>query len=301
MSYRSIVISNTARLNHRDNNLVVNQENEEVKIPLEDISTILIDNAQSTITTSLLSKVNQYGISVITTDDKHLPSGILLPLNQHYQSLERFNKQLNQTEPFKKRLWQKIIISKIKNQSLCLKYSNFERESNYLEKLSKNVESGDKTHLEGVAAKYYFNCLFGKEFKRDQDIVINAGLNYGYSIIRSSIARELVSYGLNPIIGINHCNQYNNFNLADDFIEPFRPLVDLWVNKNLKGKVSFESDDKYKLVELINYEIGYNDQITSVSNTIKETIKSYTTTLIRNNYKKLILPSLLDLDLYYYE
>lgn len=301
MSSRSIVISDTARLNNYQNNLVVTNNEEEVRIPLEDIATILLDSTRSVITTSLLSKANEYGIGIITTDDKHLPSGILLPLNQHYSQLERVNSQISQTVPFKKQVWQKIIISKVTNQSICLSLLNQFEGAEHLLQMSSKVKSGDNTHIESLAARYYFQYLFGTDFSRRDDSELNKALNYGYSIIRSAIARELVVCGFVTSLGIHHCNQFNNFNLADDFIEPYRPLVDMWAFYNMRPDVVFSKYEKYRLVALLNHAIRHNNMNTSVYNSIRASIQSYVSSLNARDPSLLTLPELIRLKIHNYE
>lgn len=264
MSSRSIVISDTARLNNHQNNLVVTKDNEEVRIPLEDIATILLDSTRSVVTTSLLSKANEFGIGVITTDERHLPSGILLPLNQHYSQLERVNSQVTQSSPFKKQLWQKVVISKIANQSICLELSGQTDGAGHILGFASRVKSGDSTHMESLAARYYFQYLFGTDFSRRDETELNKALNYGYSILRSAIARELVVSGFVTSLGIHHCNQFNNFNLSDDFIEPYRPLVDLWAYYHMTSGVVFSKYEKYRLVALLNHSIQHSDKNTCV-------------------------------------
>lgn len=134
-------------------------------------------------------------------------------------------------KPLQKRLWQQVVIQKIRNQALCLQLLELDGHEELL-RMCKEVQSGDRTHVEAKAAAYYFRCMYGLGFSRGNDHIINSALNYGYAIIRGMIARSIICYGLEPSIGIFHHSELNNYNLADDMIEPFRPLVDLYVSSH---------------------------------------------------------------------
>lgn len=171
----------------------------------------------------------------------------------------------------------------------------------YLENLIKQVNSGDTLNKEAVAAKAYFSSLFGKEFSREIDNIYNACLNYGYSIIRGAIARSIVTFGYLPAIGMHHKNELNNYNLVDDFIEPFRPIVDLWVKTNIEKDNEFNKDRRAGLVNLLNANVLMQGKTQSVNNAINIMIASYTTAINKNDYKKLELPEILPIKIHSYE
>ena len=155
--------------------------------------------------------------------------------------------------------------------------------------------------MEAIAAKGYFSTLYGKGFNRNYDNIYNAALNYGYSIIRGAIARTIVSYGYMPSIGIHHKSELNNYNLADDFIEPFRPIVDLWVKLNINEEIEFDKYVRANLVNLLNVNVRIQGKLQSVNNAINIMIASYTTAINQKDYKKLELPEVLPLEIHCYE
>lgn len=300
MSYRSIIISNSATLAVRNNNLVIKNEND-YEIPIEDISVLVIEAISVNLTNRLLSKLSENGVATIVCNEKHLPISILLPLNTHHRSYKVLKQQLEQSTPFTKRIWQNIIKQKLFNQGKCLEILNLNG-VNFMKNLSENVESGDKGNREAIGAKFYFKCLFGEEFTRNDGNVINSALNYGYTIIRSAVARTLVMYGFNTTLGVNHCNELNSFNLADDFMEPFRAIVDLWVYSN----ITIDDDELYRenriqLVDLVNYQCVIDGQNHSILNAIDKMISSYTTALSKKDFRLLKLPEIKPLEYHYYE
>ena len=298
MSFRSIVISNNAKLFVKKNQLIITNE-EEYSIPIEDISTIVIEAVGVTMTKGLLSKLAENNVVTYICDEKHLPNSVVLPLNNHYRVYKVLKEQLGQTQPFIKRCWQKVVIQKLYNQGECLKLCT-QKAENELKVLAKNVESGDKGNKESIGAKIYFPSLFGKGFTREKDCWINAALNYGYTIIRGAVARSLVSYGFNTALGLNHCNELNSFNLADDFIEPFRQIVDLWVYKN-KREDNLSKEDRMYLIDLLNYECFIAGKKHSIINGIDKMVASYVSAIESKDYSKLILPKLIPLEYHYYE
>ena len=218
MGYRNIVIQNDASLSTLNKQLIIRTAGEH-KIPLEDINAVLLENRQSTITTTVLSDFAQNGITVYICDKKHMPSGVLFPFAQYSRQLGIIKLQDQLTIPAKKRLWQQIIVAKIANQGLCARYCHLDNEADYLEELSGKVNTGDNTYLEATAAAYYFKKIFGESFSRQDEVDgRNSGLNYGYAILRGNIARLLAVYGFFPSYGIYHRSELNAFNLADDII-----------------------------------------------------------------------------------
>ena len=164
----------------------------------------------------------------------------------------------------------------------------------------KGVNSGDSTNVESRAANYYFRNLFDRSFNRKIECKENAALNYGYSIIRGLIARTLIMYGFEPAIGIFHHNELNNFNLADDFIEPYRALIDLFVLKNIDfSKKDFSTEEKKRIFEVVNCLVLIDNKKFNISNAIEYMIKSYSTS-INNSTNVVKLPVLIDLEGYRY-
>ncbi|MGF0108927.1 type II CRISPR-associated endonuclease Cas1 [Clostridium sp. SGI.024] len=299
MSFRSIIISNPASLSLKNNNLIITNE-DNFQIPVEDISVLLIESSAVKLTAKLISKLSQYSVATIICDDKHLPSSIVLPLNIHYRSYKVLKNQLSQSAAFSKRIWQSIIKQKLKNQGLCLEISNNDGYK-FLYKLSEDVESGDKGNREAIGAKYYFKVLFGKKFNRNEINGINSALNYGYTIVRSAVARSLAMYGFNTTLGVFHSNELNSYNLADDFMEPFRPIVDLWVYKNINIDDELTKENRIALVDLINCDCIIDNKNHSILNAIDKMVASYTTACSKKDYRLIKLPEIKDLEYHYYE
>ena len=214
-----------------------------------------------------------YGILTYICDEKHLPSGVLLPFYNHYQTLTVYNLQISMPKPLQKNLWQSIIKNKILNQNQVLNISGYKDK---LKLLANNVLSGDSSNNEAKASAIYFKDLYGKNFTRKNDsLITNAMLNYGYAIIRGCVARSVVIHGLLPFLGIFHHNQFNQFNLADDLMEIFRPMVDLYVKTELKDCKELSAQVKFSLCDLINYDILIDDKKQTLNNTIDMFVESF--------------------------
>lgn len=197
-------------------------------VPIEDIGIVILDNRQITITSGVLEMLLENNVAVISCDNKSMPVGLLLPLCGNSVQNERFRDQIDASLPLKKQLWQQTVEQKILNQAAVLSYATG-RPSLAMTNWSNSVRSGDPENIEGRAAAYYWRNLFSQipDFVRGQDgPPPNNLLNYGYAIIRATIARALVSSGMLPTLGIHHHNRYNAYCLADDIMEPYRPYVD---------------------------------------------------------------------------
>ena len=222
------------------------------RVPIEDIGVVILDHKQISITQGALGALLDNNVAVITCDNSRMPSGLMLPLSANTTQSERFRHQIEASQPLKKQLWQQTIQAKIWNQASVL-HSQRGLDCGNMDAWAKQVKSGDSDNLEGRAAAYYWQNLFGniKGFRRDREgIPPNNLLNYGYAILRAVVARSLVGSGLLPTLGIHHHNRYNAYCLADDIMEPYRPYVDKLVaeivdsgvdiselNKELKSKL----------------------------------------------------------------
>lgn len=195
-------------------------------IPIEDVGVVVLDNRQITITHALIDALLENNCAIITCNEKHLPVGLMLPLDGHNLQSERFKEQINASEPLKKQLWQQTVTAKILGQAHILGTQQIEHTN--MIAWAKNVRSGDADNMEARAAAYYWRNVFGdQDFIRAQEgLPPNNLLNYGYSIVRAMMARALVAAGLLPTFGIHHHNRYNAYCLADDIMEPYRPFVD---------------------------------------------------------------------------
>jgi CRISP-associated protein Cas1 len=208
-------------------------------IPIEDIGVILLDNYQITITHGLMAALFDQNVAIISCNEKHLPVGLMLPLDGNTIQSERFTIQIEASEPLKKNLWAQTIKAKIENQATVLEKAGIDNKR--LLALVPQIQSGDPDNVEGRAASVYWKLLFENiPFVRDRfGTMPNAHLNYGYAILRAIVARALVGSGMLPTLGIHHSNKYNAYCLADDIMEPYRPFCDWIVYKMVeKGEIT---------------------------------------------------------------
>lgn len=301
MGFRNIKIDSHVKLSIKNQQLNIETDIAR-QIPLEDINCIIIENQTVTVSAYLLQKMADMGIAVYVCDEKHLPNAVLLPMVRHSRHFKILKYQIEAGKPLQKRLWQQIVVQKIRNQALCLAYLELDG-SEELMKMCKEVQSGDRTHVEAKAAAFYFKSLYGLGFSRGNDHVINSALNYGYAIVRGLIARSIVCYGLEPSIGVFHHSELNNFNLADDMIEPFRPLVDLYVSQNY-DVAEIDSDltpeRKRDIFGIINYDMDVKGEKRIISNCIDMLVASYSSAL-QGKRSDLELPELMQLQVHSYE
>lgn len=257
MAWRSVVISNPARLSLKHRAMLVEQDTGTVSVPLEDIAALVIDNPQVSLTSQLLSACADQQIALITVGRNHAPNGVLIPFLPHSRALKVMRQQLAMSAPHKKRLWQGLVRQKLRNQAELLDRHEEHDIANRLYALGEQVRSGDPDNCEAQGAQLYFPALFGLDFTRDQPHLANAALDYGYSIIRSALARSLVSYGFLPAFGLHHKSEQNAFNLADDLIEPYRPLVDaqaLAICRDAVPDAELDTTAKSRLVSLLHHD-----------------------------------------------
>lgn len=205
-------------------------------IPVEDIGVVVLDNKQITITHGLMVALMENNVAVITCNSTRHPTGLLLPLQSNTLQHERYSDQLKASEPLRKQLWQQTIIQKIKNQAATLRSQKID--ASYLYPVYNNVKSGDNENAEATAAAFYWQRIFSNlpephgrslknGFRRHRSgEPPNHYLNYGYALLRATMARSIVAAGLLPTLGIHHANRYNAYCLADDLMEPYRPVVD---------------------------------------------------------------------------
>ncbi len=300
MAFRSIVITKPCKISCDNGSIKIENDDGVYRIPAEDISSLVLENLQCNISGHALSLLSQNKSVTFICDGLHIPVGILQNFQSHSTQLIRIEDQISMTKPFKNKVWQSIIKQKILNQSIVLNLCG-NVTSNMLISLSERVSSNDKENIEGYAANVYFKQLFGMDFSREQDCIYNACLNYGYTILRGFVARSLASYGFIPSLGIHHQNQYNNYNLADDFIEPFRPVVDLWVIQNVNKRDSFNQGLKHKIVDIVNYNMQIENRKCSVSNAVDVMIASYVRCVRSKDFTNLVLPTVLPLISHKYE
>ena len=275
MGYRTILLENEATLKLKLNNLIVTKDGEDFWIPMSDIEIIIMDNLQTTITTRMLSLLAENDIGVVICNDSHLPIGYYNAYDNHSRSVKMLKSQLERKEEEKDILWQSIVKAKITNQKQVLQ--KIKADNVKISKLNEYinvVKPGDPENREGHAAKVYFSCFCGVGFSRgNESILMNSGLNYGYAIIRSYLAKLCVSSGLNTQLGLHHKNEYNRFNLVDDLLEPFRPVVDFYIRELLEEEEYFKPEHRHKIINILNHQLNYRNKKMFLSNVMQEYIQ----------------------------
>lgn len=270
MSWRTIVISNTAKLDYQLGYLVVRGQ-ETTKVHINEIEMLLIESTAVSLTAYLLSELTKHKIKVIFCDEKRNPSSELMAYYGSHDTSAKIKKQIEWTYNDKAVVWTEVVSEKIRKQAELLQLLN-RTEATMLWSYVEELEFRDETNREGHAAKVYFNALFGKDFTRTIECPTNAALNYGYSIILSLFTREIVSNGYITQLGLFHDNMFNQFNLASDLMEPFRPIVDHMVV--MSQFTQFEKDEKHKMLTLLNREVSIDGRREYLGNAVKIYVKS---------------------------
>ena len=238
---------------------------EKVTVPIEDVGVVVLEHQQINVTLPLLNALTDSNVQLVICNDKGMPNSMLLNLDTNVTQGKTLRNQINAGEVLKKQLWKQIVEGKIHNQANLL--DKVGCDGNILRPYYSNVKSGDSDNREGIAARIYFQELYGKEFVRDRNLPgINALLNYGYTILRAAVARSLVSSGLFPALGIFHHNRSNAFPLADDIMEPYRPYVDEVVyDLANKGKLELTKDVKADLISILYADTYFEKVIRPLS------------------------------------
>lgn len=272
MSWRTVIITQRAKLDMKNGYLVMRTENEQKRVHLDEISVLMIENSAVSITGCLLAELVNRKIKTIFCDEKRNPAGELMPYYGSHDCSGKLRKQIKWTDDVKAAVWTEIVAEKIRQQAAFLKELNKTDEADMLFRYREELEYNDASNREGHAAKVYFNALFGLQFTRSTDCVTNAALNYGYSILLSAFNRECAALGYSTQLGLFHNNQFNYFNLSCDLMEPFRVLVDRMVVEHNFCK--FESEEKHILVDLLNHCVLIDGNQQNVMNAIKIYCKS---------------------------
>lgn len=280
MSWRTVVISKSAKLDYQMGYMVVRQE-ETTKIFLNEISIVLIETTAVSITGSLLCELMKNKIKVIFCDEKRNPSSEVVSYYGSHDTSAKIRNQIAWNDDIKTSIWTEIVTEKIRKQKEVLEKTFKNEAALLLQSYLEEMQYGDATNREGHAAKVYFNALFGKDFTRTSDCNINAALNYGYSIILSAFTREIVANGYITQLGLFHDNMFNQFNLASDLMEPFRVLVDKTVYDMELGV--FEKEQKMNLVNILNQTVTINERTEYVNNAVKIYCKSVFDALCDND------------------
>lgn len=265
MGWRSVIISQHAKLSYSSNCMVAQNFEGLHQIPINDIHLLLICTTQAVITCELINHLNMVNAKIIFSDEHGNPSSEVFNNYPSNRDIDVIDNQVRWDNVRKEILWTKVVTRKILNQIAVLKYKHI-YEFEELEPELDKMEIGDSSNREAVVARKYFHLLFDAKFSRKKDIALNAALNYGYSILLSNFNREIVSSGHLTYFGIHHHSLENAFNLSSDLMEPFRPIVDYWIS--FKKFESLTPDIKFGLVQLLNLEIMYNDKRMIVKNAI---------------------------------
>lgn len=297
MVKRTIVIRSDAYIHMKDKLLTVVVQKEPIaKLPLEDLGVIVLESTRSTVSTAALASIMNAGIELVICGYDHLPNGYMTPLAKNCRNAAVGEDQIHMSLPLKKRLWQKIVQAKIANQAKVLEL--LQLKSDKLKKLSDSVLSGDKNNRESVAAVAYFKQIMADGGRHNSPN--SAALDYGYTVLRSGIARSLVAGGWIVSQGIHHHNIDNSFNLADDIIEPFRPLVDLLViERNITG--ALVPEEKAQLSEVFEMLMTFEDKKCSCDYCIDQMVKSLRTATLQKDAKYLKIPQVIALEKVMYE
>lgn len=266
MSWRTVVISNSAKLDYKMGYMVVRQ-NEITRIHMSEIALLLIESTAVSITVSLLAELTKHKVKVIFCDEKRNPSSELLSYYGSHDTSLKVRTQVMWEKETKEMIWTEIVSEKIRNQRKMLEIAGRVAEAALLQKYLEEMELGDMTNREGHAAKVYFNGLFGRGFSRTSDIPFNAALNYGYGILLSAVNREIVTNGYITQLGLFHDNMFNQFNLGSDLMEPFRVVVDQKVFEMQPEKLDHE--EKIALVNLLNREVQIDGKTQYLLNALK--------------------------------
>jgi len=280
MIKRTLYFGNPAYLKTKDEQLIFEgtASGEIKQVPIEDIGIIILDHQQITITQALIAKLLANNVALITCDNSHHPTGLLLNLDGHTLQSAKFSAQVEASTPLKKQLWQQTISAKIDNQAAILEWLKVP--AGNMRSWSKDVKSGDSENHEAMAAAYYWKNIFPEflQFRRERyGPPPNNLLNYGYAILRAVVARNLVASGLLPTLGIFHKNQYNAYCLADDIMEPYRPFVDRIVFEIVRmngNYLELSPKMKQQLLNIPAIDVKINDQKSPLMIAVQKTTAS---------------------------
>jgi CRISP-associated protein Cas1 len=280
MIKRTLYFGNAAYLKTKNEQLVLEglETSEQKTIPIEDIGVLILDHQQITITQALIAKLLENNVALITCNQQHHPTGLMLNLEGNTLQSLKFKAQIEASVPLKKQLWQQTVSAKIDNQAAMLEHVRIPAKN--LRNWAIEVKSGDTDNHEAMAAAYYWKNLFAifPNFKREREgEPPNNLLNYGYAILRATVARSIVGSGMMPTLGIFHKNQYNAYCLADDIMEPYRPFVDkiVWDIVRMHGKyLELTPDMKRQLLQIPATDVKINNEKSPLMVAVQKTTAS---------------------------
>lgn len=275
MLKKTILIENKSSIAAKNLQLLIKSEIRESSIPIEEIGFLVLDHPEIYLSIPSMNLLVENNTALIICANNHLPNGMLLNLNSHHIQQEIFKNQIDASVPLKKQLWQQTIIEKITNQGILLE--KIEKSKNQFEFLASKVLSGDTTNMEAVAASQYWKRFFETGFKRERfGNYPNNFLNYGYAILRAATARALSGSGLLNTLGIHHKSKYNAFALADDIMEPFRPIVDEAVLNIMQNYDEQELNTKIKaeLLQILTRTVYFETEKSPLMVALQKTASS---------------------------
>ncbi|SHJ03259.1 type II CRISPR-associated endonuclease Cas1 [Flavobacterium terrae] len=275
MLKKTILVENKSSISTKFNQLIIENELKKRTTPIEDIGFLVIDNQETFISLPSLNLLIENNTAVIICNKSHLPNGLFMNLNSHHIQQEIFKNQIDASIPLKKQLWQQTIVEKITNQGILLE--KITGKKNNFDFLATKVLSGDTSNMEGVAASFYWKTFFEHNFKRERfGDYPNNFLNYGYAILRAATARTLSGSGLLNTLGIHHKSKYNAFALADDIMEPFRPIVDEKVYEIMQRykELELNTEIKSELLQILTRTVYFKEEKSPLMVALQKTASS---------------------------
>ncbi len=294
MAFRTLEISKPSEIHIKTGEMIIQQEECTVEIPLEDLMTIVCIGSGIRLSTQALGKICDNGISLMVMDEKYRPVGIMNSVEGNSRQMEVMTHQISLPETLKNRLWIEIVRQKLANQGRVLRLLNRKGEEQLID-LSEKVLNQRADYCEAAGAKTYFEILQPGITRREED-PINSQLNYGYAVVRNALIRNLLSAGFQPGLGIHHCNQLNAFNLADDLIEPWRPIVDLTAYSNPAQNQKLSKEERYIMAHVLHNACLMDKRKVSILSGIECMVESLKRIMVDKSDEDLKLPTVIPIE-----
>ena len=286
MGFRTVIVNSRAKLEFRLNFMIVRGENEK-HIFIDEINTLIVQSTAVSLTAALLSELIRSGVKVIFCDEKFNPCSELVPYYGAHNTSKRYKIQMQWRDETKDEIWRLIIAQKITNQKNYLQKRGFSTEAELIGSYIPDILPGDTTNREGHSAKVYFNCLMPCGVSRRDGGFLNGCLNYGYAVLLSCFNREIVASGYLTQFGIWHDNEFNQFNLSSDLMEPFRTIVDEVAFSLPEGDKEF----KRKMADILNFQISIDGKTTTLDLAVRTYVRSVLNALEASDPSLIIFPS----------
>ena len=286
MGFRTVIVNSRAKLEFRLNFMIVRGENEK-RIFIDEINTLIVQSTAVSLTAALLSELVHSGVKVIFCDEKFNPCSELVPYYGAHNTSKRYKIQMQWQKETKDQIWRLIISQKITNQKIFLQKRGFAAEAELIGSYIPDILPGDITNREGHSAKVYFNCLMPNGVSRRDGGFLNGCLNYGYAVLLSCFNREIVASGYLTQFGIWHDNEFNQFNLSSDLMEPFRTIVDEVAFSLPDGDKEF----KRKMADILNLQISIDGKTTTLDLAVRTYVRSVLNALEASDPSLIIFPS----------